>query len=192
MYIYGNCANIIFVLKTVLIFAVILIFPIFLNFDFVIKNDLKRLWFGFHLYGIIKIFGGYAERINGGFAIHLSKNKAIILNYSEIFGAQKKIKPLKDYHFIRFYSLLEIGSETDEEKAFAAAFITSYFGETAGRYLGIEKPYLKIQNDVNLFMREDVFNFYFSGTVVFNLLMICLSIIKICTGKIVYAFGKGK
>lgn len=179
-------------LKTVLIFTAILFFPIFLNFDFVLKKDLQRLWYGIHLFGIIKLIGGYIERIKDGFAIHITKNKAIILNYSDIFGARKKIKPLKDYHFIRFYSLLELGSENCDEKYISAAFITSYLGSMLGRYFGFEKPYLRMKNDVSLFVGENVFNLYFSGTVVFNLLMVVLSIIKICTGKIVYAFGKGK
>ena len=179
-------------LKVVLISATILIFPIFLNFDFLIKNDLKRLWFGLHAYGFIKLAGGYVERIQEGFAIHFAKNRALIIKSGDVFGAGKKVKPLKDYHFIRLYSLVELGSEIDAEKPLTGGFIINYGGAMLNRHFGIVKPYLKMRNDVNVYIGEEVFDVYFSGTVVFNFLMIFLSLIKICTEKIVYAFGKGK
>lgn len=192
MYILTLNADNIIVLKAVLISATILMFPIFLNFDFLIKNNLKRLWFGLHAYGFIKLAGGYAERIREGFAIHFAKKHAFILKSEDVFGAGKKVKPLKDYHFIRLYSLVELGSEVEDEKPIIGGFLLNYIGAMISRHFGIMKPYLKMRNDVNVYMGEKVFNVYFSGTVVFNLLMVFLSLIKICTEKIAYAFGKGQ
>lgn len=192
MYILNTNADIKIVLKAVLVSVTILIFPIFLNFDFLVKSDLERLWFGLHAYGIVKLAGGYAERISEGYAVHFAKNRALIIKSEDVFGAGKKVKPLKDYHFIRLYSLVEIGDEIDAEKPLISGFVINYIGSMLNRHFGIFKPYLKMRNDVNVYIGEKIFNLYFSGTVVFNLFMVVLSSIKICTEKIFYAFGKDK
>lgn len=145
-----------------------------------------------HAYGFIRLAGGYAERIREGFAIHFAKNHAIILKSEDVVGAHAKIKPLQDYHFIRLTSLIELGSEAGEEKTLVGGFLLSYFGTMIGRYLENIKPYLRVRNDVNVYIGEEAFNVYFSGTVVFNLFMIIISVIKICVGKITYAYGKGR
>lgn len=179
-------------LKAVLILSAVLIFPVFINFDFLIKNDLKRLWFGVHAYGFIKLIGGYAERIKEGFAIHYSRNGAIIVKFQDVFGAGEKVRPLKDYHFVRLYSLVEVGSDARQENALVCGFLLNYFGAMMSRHLRLKKPYLKMRNDVNVYIGEKIFDVYFSGTLVFNFLMVVLSLIKISTEKIIYAFGKGK
>lgn len=188
----AHFADIKIVLKTVLIIFTVLIFPIFVNFDFLLKKDLKRLFLGVHLFGMIPVAGGYVERGEKEFILHLSEKKAIILPYEKVFSIRKKFKPLKDYHFIGLWLVLDIGSDNGSVTPLAVGGITDYVLSIFKNYFYFSKPYLKINSTVNVFMGEDVFNVYFSGTVVFNFLMVVLSVAKILTEKIFYACRKGK
>ncbi len=179
------------VLTATLIISVILIFPIFINIELFFSKNLKRLFFAFRLFGFISIIGGYIESVKEGFALHITEKKAFILSYSTLLNMRKKVKPLKDYHFKTIYSLSEIGYKDNSVAAVSVGFMINYIGFFVCRTLENEKPYLSIRNDINIYEGEDIFNYYFSGTVIVNILTVLLSIIKIIAGKVYYAIRKG-
>ena len=179
-------------IRVVLISFTILIFPIFINFDVLLKKDLKRVFYGVHAYGIIPLSGGYMETGDKTLIIHLSNHRAIIIPFNKILGIKNKIKPLKDYHFIKLEYVLDIGCKNGSMLPFSAGCAINYVTDMLKRYFYFNKPYLKLNGKVNIYMGKNIFDVYFSGIVVFNILMIVLSIIKILTEKLFYAFGKRK
>ena len=184
-------ANIKVVIAVIIISFICIIFPIFLNINLFFSKNLKKLFFSLSIFKIIK-FGGYVEKIKEGFAIHFSEKSAIIVPYKSLFGMGKTIKPLQDYHFIKLKTLLEIGDKEQVLLPMTIGFLINYFNMFLDWFLFNRKPYLDLDNKVSVYEGEDVFNVYLNVLVVFNLLMVLISILKILVGKIIYAIGSKK
>ena len=166
-----------------------LIFPIFLNLDIYYREDVKKLFFSVSLFNLFRIIGGYITLSNDGFFIHLSKNKAFFVPYINLVGARKKIKPLKDYHIISFYSILELRLNP---QSFTGLFpiIYVWHNDISSKIIKNIKPYVKLDNRLFLYKMKKDLELFIETKTIFNLLMIVLSLIKILTEKIIYAFNK--
>ena len=173
---------------TLFICAMVFIFPLFLNIHAAIIGKNKKFYVGIYLFGIIKILSGYAEKISDGFAFHLSNKKALIFNRKSLLTARKSIKPFMDYHSIKIKTVAELGSVDNEIAPFAAVFAASFINSFLVWFFALKKPYLKIENEFNVYRNENVFNAFCTSVFVFNFLMILISIIKIFSEKIIYAF----
>ncbi len=176
-------------LTVILISVIIVIFPIFISGEFYLNKNQIKLFYKIKLFGIVKIIDGYAELIDDGIILHLTKMKAVLLPYSNIFEIKKKVEPLKDYHLINANLTLNIGIE-DLLFATSTAFTVNYVYNYLHWFLSHYKPYFNFNNKVQVFVEQPVFEVFFNGTVVFNLLMVIFSFIKIMVGKIFYAIAK--
>jgi len=174
------------VLIITLIISAILIFPIFINFDLCFIKDNKKLYYKLSLFGI-KVLRGYVELIKEGVVIHLNKYRAIIIPYKKLFGIRKKFKPLKDYHFIKFNSILELGGKNDLINAISAGFIHNYIFNYLEWFFYHKKPYVDLKYKTIIIKDTNKLNYYCNLTVIFNLLMVVISLIKILMEKIIYA-----
>lgn len=175
---------------TVIIIAVILlIFPIFISGQFYFNKNEIKIYYKIKLFKFIKIIYGYAELLDDGIILHLTKNRAVLLPYSNIFEIRKKVEPLKDYHLITASLTTNLGSE-DVFIPSSAAFIVNYLYNYLKWFLHHKKPYFKFDNSVNVYVGASIFEVKFGGVVVFNLLMVVLSLIKILVGKVLYAIAK--
>lgn len=180
-----------FVLALINIVFVILIFPIFVNINlkFNIKN--KRLEYKIRLFKFITILFGYVEIVKEGFVIHINNIKAVIIKYKSIFKIRKKVKPLKDYHILKFYSNIEISQPNEDNLEFISTILLLKGAlDILASNLTIVKPYLTIKNNVNIKDENNIFKLNVRAQVILNLLMIILSFIKIYTEKIIYAIKK--
>ena len=173
----------------VLVIYVSLIFPIFLGVKINLSKERKRLEFCFKIFRI-KIICGYAEIIKEGIIIHLTKKFAFIVPFHKIFDMRKKVEPLKDYHFIKMNYLLDIGSQNNATNPVVMAVLVNYFSNHLKWFLNNRKPYVSTENVINVYIDQDRFELPLDATVIFNLLMILLSAIKILVGKISYAIAK--
>ena len=171
---------------------IFLIFPIYLNGYFYFSLDVKKLFFSIKIFKVIKILSGYAELKNDGVFIHLTRKKAIFIPYSNITSMNKKVKPLKDYHIIKWELEADLGFDANTLLALETAFIVNYITSFINWITSNMKPYLIIKNNVNVYEAQNVFRMYFYGTVLLNLLMIILSLIKIVLEKIIYALSARK
>lgn len=178
-------------IASVIIFF-ILIFPILLNINLIFSAKNKKIYFCVSLFGLIKIFGGYIKLVREGIALHYSENKAIIIPYKNIIGIRKKVKPIKDYHFISINSLIELDTESFIENKVILSYLYVTHNELVCNILSEVKPYLRLKNNVCLYTQKDLFNIYLKSYTIFNILMILLSIIKISLEKIIYAFSRKK
>lgn len=164
----------------------ILIFPILISFDFAFFLEKKKLFYTIKIF-TIKIISGYIELINEGVVIHLTRLKAIIIPYSNILTMRSKVKPLKDYHFLKIHSRLELGEFDDLMNVIVISFILRYCSEQINWYLRCKKPYFKYDDRIIVYEEKNKLNYYLNTALVFNLLMIIISLIKIIVEKIFYA-----
>ncbi len=187
MYIKIINANIDCVIISIFLISLFLIFPLFLNGSLYYANEYKKVFFNIRLFGVVKIIGGYGEFIKDGIAFHLTKNKAIIFTTASVTGMKKKMKPLKDYHFLKIRSVIELGGDNSLEQILGFSFLINYIDLILKWYLNNIKPYLVYDNKINIYEDKNVFKVYFDSTIVLNLLMVLISIIKILVEKIIYA-----
>jgi len=176
------------VIITIIVVFAILIFPIFISLDGAFILSDKKIHYKIKIFKIFNLFYGYVEKDAGGIIIHISKRKAIYIPYSSMFDMSKKFKPLRDYHLIKFNSLLEVGGE----KVFYSlcfSFVYNYIDNIISWFFYHKKPYFKFDNRVLLYENEQKFNYFLQATVVFNILMVVISFIKILVEKIIYAIS---
>ncbi len=171
-------------LTATIISIIIIIFPLYISVNCFLSKELGKTFFSIYLFGTIRILSGYVQIINGGIAFHIRKNKVYIYEYKNFFNIKKSVKPLQDYHLIKFNSLIEIGSSNVLEPM-STSFILNYFNNIIIWFFANKKPYLKINNDINVYEGKNIFNIYLKTGVMLNAVMIVLSIIKICAEKII-------
>lgn len=181
----------IFVLIAVIIIYFTIIFPFFLNVHVGYNHNYKKLFVFFRLFKI-PIFRFYIENLNEGFAIHLTKRKAFIIKYSKVLGLGKKIKPLRDYHIVKINSFLKMGYNDNAMQVTSSAFILSFINNIVFKIIHRLKPYVNIKNDIYIFEKEELFELYAEFLIIFNLLMVLISLIKILLGRIYYAITSRK
>ena len=193
LYILEFFANIIIVLIFAIILFSLLVFPLFVNVKICLLSKNKKLFFVVQLFSFIKLIGGYIEILEGdGIIIHLSKRKATIIDKKSILSMGKKVKPLKDYHVIKFEVLIELGAKNSELLNMETAFIINFAFEIAKWLIYNKKPYVKFDRRINIYEELTDTNLFVNSVFLLNLLMIVLSLIKIMVGKIIYAISRRK
>lgn len=175
------------VFNAILIIFIILIFPIFINVKFHYSLQEKKMFYYINLFSFINLLSGYVERIEEGFAVHVTKNKAIIIEYSSLLTFRKKVKPLKDYHFVKFYTDIQIGTNDSAFFPFTVSFLVQMIQNFFSWFFYHKKPQLKTETNVFLIEGENRLEIFCKVVVVLNLLMMLISLIKILTEKIIYA-----
>lgn len=182
---------VIIVLIAVIIVYFVLIFPIFLKIKVEYLSDNKKCYFKLYLFNFIKILSGSISKIDGGLKINLGKNKIILFEFANALTVKNKVKPLMDYHIKNFYSLTEIGN-INFYNPMVLGFIFQYLNGLICNIIKNKKNYINIKNDINIYEKEEFFNIFAEFTVILNLLMIVLSIIKIIMGKLINGISKRK
>lgn len=179
-------------LTATILSIIIIFFPLYISVNCFFSKELEKTFFSIYLFGTIRILSGYAQIVNDGIAFHISKNKVYIFEYKNFFDVKNSVKPLHDYHLINFNSLIEIGSSNHLLDSMSASFILNYFNNIIIWFFANKKPYLKINNDINVYEGKNILNIYLKTGVMLNVLMIILSIIKICVEKIINGIKQRK
>lgn len=173
-------------LTIIVIFYVVIIFPLFINIKFNLIEDVSNINYKLKLY-FIPILFGKVEFIKEGIAFHINNKKVIILEFNKIFTIRKKFKPLKDYHIIKFNSSVALGDINYKTNLIYISLIISYFTNYFGTLIKQIKPHFNLKNNIYLFEDKNIFELRMKGVIVLNLLMILISVIKIVMEKIIYA-----
>ena len=100
---------------------------------------------------------------------------------------RKKIKPLKDYHVIRFDIKLVFGVNESLIIPISISFVIRYLLQFIEWFLYNKKPYVKINTDISIYEDKDIAELNAKATAVFNLMMVVISLIKIGVEKVFYA-----
>ena len=175
----------------VVLIYVLLIFPIFINIKLFFCKENKKLFFAINCF-MFTIIGGYVEQIKEGFAIHVTKNKAIIIPYKKVLGLKSSVKPLKDYHFIKLNMEIDIGNDDNIVASLSIAYIINYVHAIIKGYINQIKPYVVFNQNVNVIENSETFNIKIDSLILFNLLMVLLSLVKIFVEKIINEFRNKK
>ncbi len=176
---------------TFIVIFIVLIFPLFLSIKTVYCFKQKKLFFGVYLFSI-KILGGYVELVADGIAIHVTKKKAFLILYKNLIKMRVSVKPLQDYHFIKFKVYTDIGIKQNILPILSCVFFFDYVWQSATFFLKTQKTYITFENNINVYEGEPRFNVYIDTTILLNVLMIMISLIKIFVEKIVYGISKRK
>lgn len=137
-----------FIPLTGLIIAVILFFPIYLETD--AHYDMNRKKFAFSIYGFkwIKLIGGYATTYKGGFALHISPKKAILIPYSQVNTERKKFSFIKTFHLKSFILTTETGADYLIPISLTQVALRTYFFIKGGKKEKIENNLWLTDGDV--------------------------------------------
>lgn len=178
-------ANIKIVL-TVILIVIIIIFPIFINVKIFFDNT-NLLRYKISLFNIIRVFCGNIEALEDGIVVHLTRKNAILVPYFELINLRKKFEPIKDFHLIQFISNIEISAEDALETVGIISFSYLIFTNVIKCIINTFKPYVNIKTNVNVMEESDIFKIKVGFILVFNLLIVIISAIKILMEKIIYA-----
>ena len=101
----------------------LLFFPIYLQTDAYYDMNGRKLAFSVRAFRFLKLLGGYIATYKGGFAVHLSEKKAVLIPYSDMENERKKIIFLKS---IRLKNL-EVTTETGAEYLLIVGWLQTIF-----------------------------------------------------------------
>ena len=163
----------------------IIICPIFLSIYGCYVYQDNKVYFLINIFGKIKIIGGYLQILSDGVFVHYSNRKAFLIDRKKLLGLKKKFKPLKDYHILFWSSNLELGNKSLLE-IYVLAHSLNYLYETTRWVLRERKPYIKIENSIDLYENKEFINIYLKSKAVLNILMLLISVIKILVEKVIY------
>lgn len=194
MYILTSFAKNKIVLVTIfiIVFVLIIFFPIFIRIKAeLIKNE-NKIFFKFYLFKIIKVYSMYLDFKSDAIFIHLTKKKAVLIKYSSLINIRAKVKPLKDFHFIKLITQIHIGSTDNDFLLLETYFFINYIFQNIKWFFSNKKPYLKLDNQIFLYENEKLFNIYIDLSLILNIFMVILSIIKITVEAIINGISKRK
>lgn len=164
---------------------IFLVFPIVLQANIYLDLEQKKVYFSFYIFRTVKIYGGYAKLYDHGIVFHLSKNKAILLPYSEIIDTRKKFELTKGFSVIEYRQVVEIGSES-------SPFITVFLGtvlqvitDTVLSVFQTRNKQLVLSSECLLYPNRTGSRVTLSAEIVFNFSLIFISFIKILLRKII-------
>lgn len=101
-----------FILLTISLSIVLLLFfPIYVKTDGHYDMNGRKLAFSISLYKFFRVFGGYIATYPGGFAVHVSPKKAILIAYGDLESERKRLSVLKSLKLQRFHITVETGPE---------------------------------------------------------------------------------
>ena len=168
-----------FFLLFILVVASLALFfftPIVLETD--VHYDMNRKKFGFavFIYKIFKIIGGYVTTYQGGFALHISPKKAILLPYNKMNSERKRFSFIKTFRLISIRITTETGAEYLLPISTAHTILRAYFFATGG-----DKD--KIEN--HLWLTDgDVLRISLNSVLYFNLYILLRNFIVFLKEKI--------
>ena len=168
--------------------SLLIIFPLFFTGYFLFDAKDVKLKYVLKIF-FIPIIKGYAEFEKNEFIFHLTRKKAIIVPINKIFDVKKNFEPLKDYHLISAKLVVNYSDFDTEINSFAIGFLFNYLSNLFNWFMLNKKPYFRFRTQFNLNLYNS-FYLSFNGTVVFNILMVILSFIKIIMEKLVYVFTR--
>lgn len=153
----------------------LLFFPIFVYLDVFLDVAENKCWFAVSLFKL-KIFGGYAQVCSKGFAIHITKKTAILVEFKDMKATRQKFEVTKGFQLYRFHQIVEVSGATQPYGALVAAAIQSVSAQ-AFSVLQTQHPFLSLKNST-LLTEKPCLKVTFQTIFVFNLLILSIAITK--------------
>ena len=171
----GKSLFLVFSVINLLMSFVQLFLPIPLRVDVYYDMYRRKLSFSIYLFKFLRIFGGYIATYKGGFAIHISNKKAIILPYSKLNSERKRFSFVRTFHVKSLTQTTETGAEYLLPIALTHIGIRAYY-----LMLGAKKDNL----EQNLWLTDgDVLRESISLVVHFSIFMLLKQFFRFCKEK---------
>lgn len=161
----------------VFVVALLLIFPfVFSVYGYYVTN-FKRLYFALYLFGKIKVISGYIKlRKKGGIYIHLTENKAIIIDINTLKKLNGGPNYINYFQFNSLYLIVDCGIKNLNILFIALSVIFRL--KDYSKTLSENNKYPKIIVDFNLYNENsNIKSIKFKLFGAFNLICILQSII---------------
>ena len=154
----------------------LLFFPIYIESDSHYDMNRKKFGFAVYLYGFIKVIGGYVTTYQGGFALHVSEKKAIIVPYSQLNSERKRFSFIKTFRLVS----LKLTTETGAEYLLPIATLETLL---RGYFLVMDKHKGRIEN--HLWLTDgDELRISLNCVIFFNLFIVLKNFLKFLKEKI--------
>lgn len=157
--------------------AFLLFFPIYMDGDMHYDINRRKFAFAVFLYKKIPIIGGYIATYQGGFAIHLSDKKAVLIPYAQLNTERKRFSFIKTFRLKRLLVSTETGAEYLYLTSLLHTIFRAYFFIKGGKKEKIENNYWLTDGDV---LRVSL-----QCSIRFNLFIILKNFLHYIIGRIV-------
>ena len=169
----------------------LLLFPIVLSAYTFFDWEGRKVGFALYLFGVLKVFSGYAAPYSKGLALHFTKNTAILIPYDQMMAARSKFKIAKGFVICRIRQITEIGGAENAGGAIALCMalrkLTDFIFYSVQR-----KNDVALSGDVLLDMRRTGFRMAGNVLIVFNLLVLFVAAVKLVLERILNYANKRK
>ena len=125
-----------------------LFLPLYLKTDIHYDMNRRKFAFAVYIFGFLRIVGGYVATYPGGLAIHITKQTAFLLPYSEMNKERKKYSFLRSFRLRSLLITTETGAEYLSLVALAHAFLRVFFFAKGGEKRKIENNLWLTNGDV--------------------------------------------
>lgn len=155
---------------------VLLIVPIWVNIHAHFDVLERKIWFSIRLFHVIKLLGGYILLTNEGFAIHVSKKKALIFPYTQLFTMRKQFEITNGFQLLRLRFTIETNGA---ERMYGVAIATGLriIGDVLYPILQTKYPLLSAKNYI-LLSDKKIFTISMEMVTAFNFVILIIAIIK--------------
>lgn len=154
----------------------LLFFPIYITTDAHYDMNGRKLAFCIRVYNVLKLIGGYIATYQGGLAIHVSDNKAILLPYKDLKQERKRISVMRTFRLKTLRLTVESGPEY---------LLPSLIGEGIFKILFLSMGGKRERIENNTWLTDgDVLRISVQFTFRFNLYIILRNFIKAVKEKI--------
>lgn len=136
----------------------------------------RKLAFVMHINKFFRVLGGYIATYKGGFALHVSEKKAILLPYKEMNSKRKKISIIRTFRLKALSITTECGAQYFLQMAALQEFFEGVFLIFGGKKEKLER---------NLWLTDgDVLRISMSVVIRLNLYMVMRNILKFLKEKV--------
>lgn len=137
-----------FFLGAIIIGIFLLFVPISLKMIAHYDMNRKKFCFAVYLFSFLKILGGYVATYKGGFAVHISEKKALLLPYTQVNTERKRFSFMHTFRLHAFNITTETGPEYLLPLAWAHVILRTYFFTKGGKKSNIENNLWLLDGDV--------------------------------------------
>ena len=152
-------------------------FPVFFFVDGYLDVKERKCWFALSLYKYFKVYGGYAQLIKDGIAVHLTKKTAIVVSFSDMLtSGRKKFEVTKGFQLYRFHQILEVSGAQQPYGVMIAAFIQMVSAQVFS-VMKTNHPFVSLKNSTVLVHRPTL-KITLQAATVFNGLVLSMALTK--------------
>ena len=167
----------------------VLIFPFFPLMCLSWDKDKKTVIFYIKIFGI-KIYSVILTVTNNGVLIKKLLKKPYYFKFSLPKNGIKLPSGIKKIGILSINSKLSLGIKENVISVCSTVFALKMAETLLFNFIKTEKPFLKINNEINIFENTDIFNAELRLKTVLNLIDVLTILFNILTEKIYYAISK--